>query len=308
MDSVAIIMSTYNGEKYLAEQIDSILAQKDVDIALYIRDDGSSDGTLSILDAYRKKNANITVVTGSNVGVGSSFMAALKSAGTHADYYAFADQDDIWLPEKIRKAINCIKAEEDVRPVCYCSNQILVDCRDEIIGIRHEKPVDTGYLQVLCNNMVTGCTMVWNRKLQKILADDRYTPSPGLLKKRIHDVWVAMVAAVVGTIYYDPNAYIHYRQHENNVVGIRRGSILKLWQRKISNPELRRGRSDLAKEIKERFGQKNLDEAIYNVMNRCANYRNSIKDKTTLMKDDEIRCHSSEGKVSYTIKVLLDLF
>ena len=308
MDSVAVIMSTYNGERYLSEQIDSLLAQSDVDASLYIRDDGSSDGTLSLLEEYGRKNDNITVTKGNNVGVGSSFMAALKSAGIRADYYAFADQDDIWLPEKLHRAIDCIKELGEGRPVCYCSNQTLVDARGEIIGIRHKEPVDTGYLQILCNNMVTGCTMVWNRELQRILSDGKYTPSSRLLKKRIHDVWAAMVAAVVGTIYYDNDSYIYYRQHENNVVGVRRENILKIWRKKLANPDLRRGRSDLAREIVTLFGCDMVKTEIYERLQSYANYSRSLRTKLLLTKDEEILKRSSEDKLTYLIKVMLGLF
>ena len=101
MDKVAILMSTYNGEKYLDEQIGSILAQEGVDVTLYIRDDGSSDRTAEIIKYYCKRYHNVSFTQGENLGVGNSFMQLVYDAKDVYDYYAFADQDDIWLRDKL---------------------------------------------------------------------------------------------------------------------------------------------------------------------------------------------------------------
>ena len=118
MDKVAILMSTYNGEKYLDEQIGSILAQEGVDVTLYIRDDGSSDRTAEIIKYYCKSYHNVSFTQGENLGVGNSFMQLVYDAKDVYYYYAFADQDDIWLPEKIKMAADKIK--ESKRPLLYC--------------------------------------------------------------------------------------------------------------------------------------------------------------------------------------------
>lgn len=305
MNTVAVLMSTYNGELFLKEQIDSILRQQDVNIYLFIRDDGSCDGTIRILDEYAKKHTNITVYKGENVGVGNSFMKAVKAAGNKADYYALADQDDIWLPEKLIKAIDILK--EKTGPCCYCSNQTLVDTQGKILRERHTEPIDTGYKQILCNNKVTGCTMVWNNELQKTLANESFFPSTGLLKKRIHDVWVAIVASVIGDIYYDPHSFILYRQHEKNVVGVRKESIFKLWRQKLNDPALRNGRSMLADEIVQKLDGKIKDQTIHDWLVCCANYHKSLKGIWKLIKNQEIRRYSGEDAFTYTVKVLLGL-
>lgn len=95
--SVQVVMSTYNGEKYLKEQIDSILSQEGVDVRLYIRDDGSSDRTTDILASYQE-HKNVKIEKGNNLGFAKSFLTALDECD-EADYYAFSDQDDVW--EKI---------------------------------------------------------------------------------------------------------------------------------------------------------------------------------------------------------------
>lgn len=306
MNKAAVLMSTYNGEKYLREQIDSILAQEEVEIHLYIRDDGSKDSSLEIIHRYLSEHFNITLINGSNIGVGNSFMTILKSAGSTCDFYCFADQDDIWMPNKLRMAIKQLSASNI--PQCYCSNQALVDKDGNPLGIRHKNPVHTNYMQVLCNNCMTGCTMVWNRRLQEILIEEKRFPSHDLLKKRIHDVWVAMVAATVGEVCYDNHAYIYYRQHEDNVVGVKDAIAVKEWVRKMNHAELRNGRSVLAYEIVTKFRDLIGSKKILNRLEAYANYRNSISKKVNLLHDLEICEYSGESHFMLRIKILLNLF
>ena len=108
---VSVLMSTYNGEKYIREQIESILNQKKVKVHLLIRDDGSQDSTIEIVKEYANKYPNVSVYAGKNIGIGNSFMELLRNA-PEADYYAFADQDDVWLDGKLERAIELIKATE----------------------------------------------------------------------------------------------------------------------------------------------------------------------------------------------------
>lgn len=306
MDRVAVLMSTYNGERFLREQLDSILNQKNVDITLRIRDDGSSDGTVAIIEEYRQKHSNIFLDRGENLGVGSSFMRLLYDAGDGFDYYAFSDQDDIWLPDKFARAIEAIGQFRE--PTLYCSNQMLIDKDKREIGIRYERPINTDYLQPLCINMATGCTMVWNRAMQRLLAEEERRPSKALLRKRIHDVWVAMAASVAGRVYYDNAAYILYRQHENNVVGVRKGSLIKEWRKKLQNEALRNGRSSLAKEILDCFGDRIGYEKVIERLRMCATYQESLKTKMRLCRDEDIMRHSNEGKLMYCAKILMNLF
>ncbi|MBQ4399872.1 MAG: glycosyltransferase, partial [Alphaproteobacteria bacterium] len=107
MDNVLVLMSTYNGEKYLKTQLDSILAQQGVNVQILVRDDGSSDGTLPILQAYAAQG-KLTYYTGPNLKPAKSFMDLIYNA-PQADFYAFADQDDYWLPEKLICAVNKLK-------------------------------------------------------------------------------------------------------------------------------------------------------------------------------------------------------
>jgi Glycosyltransferases involved in cell wall biogenesis len=302
--SVAVLLSSYNGSKFIERQVQSILNQKDVKVTLFIRDDGSKDEkTLEILEEY-KKIENIVLVQEQNVGLAVSFMNLVYMAKDSFDYYSFADQDDIWLEEKLIEAIKKIK-DFDL-PALYVSNQTLVDSNENFIGKRHKTILPTDYKQILCNNLISGCTMVWNKSLQQVLIE--YKPSQMLLQKRIHDVWVSMVAAVVGTIVYDENSYILYRQHENNVVGVRTQTKFKEYLKKFKDPKLRNGRSLLAKEIYELFQDKIEDSSLKEELYYIGNYQASKKLKKRLMKDISIPIRTGESKFEFKMKVRFNLF
>lgn len=303
MKQVAIIISTYNGEQFIEQQLESLFSQTDVEISIFVRDDCSTDNTLSLLEKYSNK---LTIIENNriNLGVGNSFMETLYSVGDSFDYYAFCDQDDVWLEEKLSKAI--FKLENETEPALYCSNQTLVDKNLSVLGERHKESLSTSYLQVLNNNKLTGCTMVWNKELQIALLATENRPSSNLLKIRIHDVWVAMVASVIGKIIYDSNSYIYYRQHENNVVGVRKEKLLSIWRKKLFNSNLRNGRSMLAGEIHAKF-QNNISPKIAQDLECFANYQKSIKYKFLLLKNSSLFKFSNEPKISIWLKIIFNL-
>ncbi|NBI71284.1 glycosyltransferase [Clostridiaceae bacterium] len=306
MFTAAVLMSTYNGENYLREQIDSILNQEAADIRLFVRDDGSADKTIEMIEDCMKRQENITLFKGRNIGVGNSFMDLLYQAGDEFDYYAFADQDDIWLPFKLRKAVEKIGQQD--RPILYASNQILADKELNRIGLRYTQAPDTGYTQIMCQNKITGCTMVWNRALQRLLSDPKRRPSKELLAGRIHDVWVAMAASVAGGIIYDQNGYILYRQHENNVVGIRKANVMMQWIDKMRHPEQRNGRSLLCKEIVSKYADVIPSKEIITKLNEFAYYSDNVKSKIKLLRDNTVINCTGETRIGFMMKVLFNFF
>ena len=299
---VAALLSTYNGERFLREQLESVFAQDGVQLTLYVRDDGSSDSTVEILKEYEGR---ITLFTGSNIGVGNSFMELVYKAGCEFDYYSFCDQDDIWLGEKLNRAIALLSDKQGI-PALYCSNQILIDAAGNEIGFRFSEKPNASYRQILNENKLTGCTMVWNRELQLILFDNNRRPSSALLLKRIHDVWVAMVSSVTGDIVVDEEAYIQYRQHEENVVGAKGTGVIDGWKKKLKNPSLRNGRSTLAKEILEKYSDLIKNDEIIKTLEKYAFYRNEKKCRKMLLQEN-ISEYSGESKLSLKAKILLHL-
>lgn len=272
MYRVCVLMSTYNGELFLSKQIDTILEQVNVDVHLLVRDDGSSDSTVEILEKYTRNNKLKIYHDECNLGPAHSFMKLLYEAGDY-DYYAFADQDDIWLKDKLFVAISMIKKYDNI-PSLYCSNQwIYIDGRN--MGLRFSKKQNLGLVQAICGNEYSGCTMLFNKKLASILKDEANRPDIGILKIRMHDTWVIAVAQYIGKVIYDDNSYINYRIHNNNTVGLKKNKFKRLTE-KIINPNLRDGRSKFAKEL---LKIKNVDQEKKNIVKAFAE-----KDKKYLLR------------------------
>lgn len=305
MYSVAVLMSTYNGERFIRDQIDSILSQEGVDVHLYIRDDGSSDNTVSIVNEYMIRNSNITLFQGENLGVGSSFMDLVYRIPMQYDGYAFSDQDDEWLPNKLDSGFDRLMQHSG--PVLCCANQILVDKDGKELGLRHKRELDCSWIQILCNNKISGCTMLWNKELQSLLSEEKRRPTAELLRIRIHDVWVAMVAATVGKIVYDEKGYILYRQHENNVVGVRETSHMTEYRKKLKQKKLRCGRSRLAAEISKNYDDC-LPSDVKAKMEKYGFYKKSLRRKFSMFGEKEVYVHTGERPLMYWLKVLLGLF
>jgi len=214
--SICVLLSTYNGEKFLAEQLNSIAQQSYQPLHLLIRDDGSQDKTLSHLYQFKEQNktlASIRIIEGKNIGATDSFFSLLHHAPMDVDYWAFADQDDVWLPEKLESAIDQLQSI-DTKPAVYCSRQI---CVDQKLKFQRLSPIylKRGFETVLFQNFMTGCTMVFNPKAMELITDR--IPDDGAI---LHDWWIALVITAFGTAIFDQRAFIKYRQHPSNVVGL----------------------------------------------------------------------------------------
>lgn len=212
---VQVLLSAYNGEKYIRCQIESILRQKDVQVMLLIRDDGSTDGTAHILRWYEQKYANISVRTGSRRGASGSFFALLKIADLSCDYYAFADQDDVWHSEKLVRACSRLDRECGDIPLLYAGKVICASAdlkKRERFSYRIRRIPSFG--NALLENICMGCTQVFNRSLLLLARD--HLPA----KNVMHDWWMYLTASYFGKTVYDSRAYILYRQHGDNQVGM----------------------------------------------------------------------------------------
>lgn len=299
--SVAVLMSSYNGEKYIKEQIESILAQKDVDITLYVRDDGSTDDTVGIIRSYLKNGNVKLLVDGKNLRPGLSFLTLLKrvvKSEPEYDYYAFADQDDIWLEEKMIRAVEMIKDSE--KPALYCSNQIIY--RNGVQeGLRFSEPPEMSLIGHITKNDFSGCTMLLDKALAGIVASKK-SPNQAFLIPRCHDSWVYLLACVEGNIFYDHDSYILYRQHENNVVGVKHLSFFERVKRflngEVKNNRSRSARYLLAAYPKQLFeGRKYVEEMAY--------YKAGIREKIALISDRSVCKGEKEGNFAFIFKVLL---
>ena len=231
-----VLLSTYNGEKYLSELLDSVMAQKDVLIDVFARDDGSKDKTVEIL----KKNDRVQVYTGENLKPAKSFLDLILKADASYDYHALCDQDDVWKPDKVISAIEHIK--DSNKPTLYSSAVEVVD-RD--LNFIRKSFTDNSFKDPLYDILTygtPGCTFVFNKALMQKLKE--YKPTT----ISMHDSWISFVClAVNGLFYSDHESYILYRQHDANVLGAQRHSLKDTLAGVIKNKNVLR--SDMAKEI-----------------------------------------------------------
>lgn len=212
MDKVQVLMSSYNGEKYIEEQIDSILKQVGIDIQLFIRDDGSTDKTIQII---RKKSREypkkIQLVCGHNIGYKKSFMDLVYMCPDSYDYYAFADQDDVWLKDKIQKGIEQIKKEDSKYPVLYYGMMTQVDNKLRVMKDQQNFKAVPNYKMILFQNFAQGSTIIFNNSLLVMIK--KYKANFEVA----HDIWLPLVADFTGKVIGDKNSYILYRRHSSAV-------------------------------------------------------------------------------------------
>ena len=208
---INILLSTFNGDKFVLEQLQSLYMQTCKGIKIYVRDDGSTDQTLQILkrEADLKK---ITLIEGQNIGVISSYFELLKHS-KDADFIAFCDQDDIWLPGKVSSAISSLSKIQG--PALYCSSLSLVDQNLSPL-FKFEYDDHVGFERSLFTNCATGCTCVINSEL--LIHLDK---NPNINKIIMHDWWLYILASALGTVVYDSNSHILYRQHGQNQIGLK---------------------------------------------------------------------------------------
>lgn len=211
--NVTVLMSTYNGQQYLKEQLDCIMQQTYTgNITVLIRDDGSSDGTAGIVGAYpEQENRSIQFISAPNVGPQRSFLELIRLA-PKSDFYFFADQDDVWDADKIEIAASAMSGQD--KPVCHCSNfrHGHTDLTVYEENALKEAPIFTP-LQVIFYNRIPGCVMGFNWALMELLQKLQ------LDSVMMHDSMALSLAAACGKVIYDPVPRITHRIHGSNVVG-----------------------------------------------------------------------------------------
>ena len=223
---VNILMSTYNGQQFLAEQIRSIQDQSYTDWTLFIRDDGSSDNTKEILKDFERQDSRIHLIDSDksdNLGVIKSFHKLVNH--DRADYYFFSDQDDVWLDNKITLTLEEAQKYENQTPLLVYTDLKIVDHE---LNVLHESMIktqsdhaNTKLVQELTENTVTGGTAMINHSLAQLWSD-----CDGLL---MHDWYLALIASAVGNLIYIDCSTELYRQHGSNVLGAR------TWSKRMKN-------------------------------------------------------------------------
>lgn len=230
---IAILLATYNGEKFLREQLDSICNQDYTDWSLYIRDDGSTDNTIDIILSYVQKYSNIIYIEDENRHRGATFSFLNMLQIIDSDYYMFSDQDDVWLPNKISESFIVMEQTEQLhnnKPIIVHTDVSLVD-KDlrflaqsywKEIGINPDQLKSYNYLAQCC--YVQGCTMLFNRLVKEL-------SFPIAQHAIMHDWWIATRVIRQGIICTLHTPTMLYRQHEQNVFGVDYGKELTFFSK-----------------------------------------------------------------------------
>lgn len=292
---ICVLMSTYNGQKYLQDQLESIFKQQNVDLSVIVRDDGSTDSTLDILQRYSNR---LTWHTGENLRPARSFWNLMMTA-PDADYYAFADQDDVWEEHKLANA--CQYLEKSTKPALYFSQTQLVDSELKPMVTRDITPKCT-FEESLLENYATGCTFVFNKALMQLAR--KYNPS----YLTMHDYWIYRLCLVVGgDIYFDPISYVKYRQHNYNVVGLSKGWKTDLQRRYIRICKSECERSRTICELYKGYSQM-MSPNILPLVEDIVNYKTSFRSKMRILFNSKLTSTKFLKNMSFRFAVIINRF
>jgi glycosyltransferase involved in cell wall biosynthesis len=218
---VIILMATHNGSKHIQEQLDSFVSQTHSNWELIVSDDGSTDETRAIVDEFAQTiSQKVLTVEGPRQGFWKNFLSLVdRTEEAHGDFFAYSDQDDIWLPDKLERATRWLgKGRQDV-PRLYFTRTELIDPRGTRIGFSPLFRREPTFQNAVVQNIGGGNTMVMNRPARALVAQ-----TPKTLNLIAHDWWTyQLVTAAGGSAFYDPVPSVRYRQHSQNLIGSNRG-------------------------------------------------------------------------------------
>lgn len=313
MSGILILLSTYNGQRYIKEQLDSLYGQKDVDIHILVRDDGSEDDTVDILKEYQAKYGAMSIYAEDNIGCKRSFYKLIQLASTMErsfDYYAFCDQDDVWDDDKLVSAVDILDKSNNEYKLYYGDAR----CVDNDMNLVRRRPIRTKctLTSTVISSHALGCTQVFNKNvlLKANLINTLILPYTSPIEYiPQHDTWTLISALCFnGFVYHDPKLHINYRQHPNNVVGGGFDNKFALFKsrlyRHLSNPNTR---SRLALYVLTVYG-KFLSDQAYRMVNLLADYRDNIKNRFLLMFSRTIKTGNMSIDLPMKIMVLIGRF
>jgi glycosyltransferase involved in cell wall biosynthesis len=220
--TVAILMATYNGENYIADQLLSIGWQTYKNWHLYVSDDGSKDSTLAIVQAFSKLNpGKVTILSAreQHSGACGNFFRLIRSVPHSYNFYAFADQDDVWFDDKLETSIKFFldDQEKECLVVCDCcvvDESLNIIKKSFIHNIKGLDPESAKLSDVIARNWLLGASMVLNKKLFELVSLANNSN-----KIVMHDFWITLVATALGTVHFVDEPLYCYRQHGENYVG-----------------------------------------------------------------------------------------
>lgn len=226
---IGVLLSAYNGEKYIAQQVQSIMNQNNVsNITLLIRNDGSTDHTSQILNELKEKYSNLIVIEGKNVGLTASFFTLLDIAVKkyNFDYYSFCDQDDYWLEDKLERAVKLLQSDNQDVPILYgCRSKVVDEYLKPTGFLTQSQLQDITFYNTAIQNIVIGHNQVLNKRMAQVLIEHK----PDFKQIYSQDLWITNVAAVMGKILFDNTAHTFYRMHGKNALGYGKNKLDRLY-------------------------------------------------------------------------------
>lgn len=271
------MLSTYNGQRYIREQLDSLYQQKDIDFHILVRDDGSKDNTVEILKDYQKKYGKMTIHVDENMGAAMSFHTLMSYAYkdfSNFDFYAFSDQDDVWLEDKLYTATEQLSTNNG--DLYYC-NAIVTDADlNKISYLGCKQDLSLQYL--MFRQPALGCTQVMTKQYFSFcteLFQDYVQKTPPLIE--LHDVWTMWISQMIGAkVIVDDDAHMLYRQHGNNVTTHNREGVLQKMRRVSKRNRKHKGCAYSNLKIIGELLQNQLTPNAKDVLNRMYDYKSSI--------------------------------
>jgi glycosyltransferase involved in cell wall biosynthesis len=216
LSSVKILLCCFNGQHYLPQQLDSIAQQSHQDWSVIASDDGSSDDTLAILQSYQQRWGadKLQIRPGPRAGFAQNFLSLASDASLQADYYAYCDQDDIWLPEKLSRAISQLQDLNAKQALLYCGRTRYINHQLQAQGYSTLFKGPFRFANALVQCVAGGNTMLFNQALKNLLQQ------AGQVDVASHDWWTYQLATgSQGQVVYDAQALVLYRQHDAALVG-----------------------------------------------------------------------------------------
>lgn len=297
--TIAVLMSVYNGERFLPQQLESLAQQTVADrMTVYIRDDGSSDATAAIVEQWRTR-LSIVWIPGENMGPAQSFWKLLTDPDIQADYYAFCDQDDVWDPDKLETGIQNLRDGVHLS-LCNCR---LIDGKGTVIQERmYEIPPHINLMRQFVCGAAQGCSMVFTDTLHRYFLEQKLTCIP------MHDSVVALHAFGLGKVVWDEHPGFSYRLHEKNVVAKSNKSLLKKlrttwWNWKNGS---RCSMAEVAAELLDKPLRLTEEERKY--LSHVKRYRTSLRSKAYILRNAYTESVPWQAVRSYYLRVLLNFY
>jgi len=295
--SVGIIMSAFNAEKYITEQIESILSQRDVKISLWIRDDGSTDNTLKILLDNYTHHPNVKITSGRNLGAAQSFFEAIFECTFNCDFYGFSDADDVWIDRKTSLSIEKILSIKSLDPVAVATKLIITDDRLNEIGRSISPNIGLIFENALIQTVTSGASIVMSKNAFNLLRS--YRPKNSVM----HDAWLYLLITAFGNFLYLDEPTILYRQHANNVFGTGHG-FSKSWKNRIKRIKLDNPYKKQAVEFMNAFGNR-LDLHKRMALEKYANYDKNLFTKINFFIYPSFKMQTLKSNVFQRFLILL---